>query len=281
MGVTDCHVHINPLYEMRPEVRARMQAEGPAAEIDRYIRDPPAFLEYLDRCGVERAVLINYVSPEVVGYTEHANEFVVRYCAAAPDRLIAVGGIRPDHPEPAAEIGRWAERGMRGLKLHPPHQGFAPNDYRGSRPRLAEVYAACVERALPVIIHTGTSVFPRARSRYGEPLLCEDVAIDFPELTLVLAHGGRPLWMDQAMFLARRFPNVYLDLSSIPPARLLQYFPDLAKIGEKLLFGSDWPGPGVEDIGKNLEAFRACGLAPALVERILEGTPERVFPRRR
>ena len=71
--------------------------------------------------------------------------------------------------------------------------------------------------ALPVMIHTGTSIFPGARSRTGEPMAVDDVAVDFPDLTIVIAHGGRPLWMEQAFFLVRRFPNVYMDVSSIPP----------------------------------------------------------------
>ncbi|MGI0151667.1 MAG: amidohydrolase family protein, partial [Thermoplasmata archaeon] len=225
-----------------------------------------------------RAVLVNYVSPEVVGYTENANDFVLDYCRARPDRLIAVGGIRPDHPDPGREIERLHRAGLRAIKIHPPHQLFAPNAYLEDRPGLKEMYAACERLRLPVIVHTGTSVFPRARSRFGQPLLVEDVAIDFPDLLLVLAHGGRPLWMAEAVFLARRFPNVYLDVSSVPPPRLLGYFPELGRIAEKVLFGSDWPGPGVRDIGENLRAFRSVALSPGVIERILVENPRKVFP---
>ncbi|HEY6238402.1 MAG TPA: amidohydrolase family protein, partial [Thermoplasmata archaeon] len=108
----------------------------------------------------------------------------------------------------------------------------------------------------------------------------EDVAIDFPRLTIVLAHGGRPLWMEQAMFLTRRFPNVFLELSSIPPSKLLEYFPRLESVAGRVLFGSDWPGPGVKDVGENLDAFRALPLSDATKSAILIENPERVFPRR-
>ncbi len=125
MGVTDCHVHINPVWEMHPDaVRILTYTDETHG---RYLREPRAFLEYLDAAQVERALLINYVAPEVIGYTEKANEFVSRYCEADPDRLIAVGGIRPDHPHPAEEVARLAERrGIRAIKLHPPHQLFRP-----------------------------------------------------------------------------------------------------------------------------------------------------------
>ena len=281
MGVTDCHVHINPVWEMRPDARAIVGKVGPGIEVETFLRDPAAFLAYLDRCGVERAVLVNYIARETVGYTEKTNDFVAEYCRADPERLIAVGSVLPTHPDPAAEMGRLVhELGIRALKLHPPHQLFSPNGYvDGSAPGLRALYGACEDLRVPVIVHTGTSVFPGARNRFGVPLLVEDVAIDFPRLVLVLAHGGRPLWMEEAMFLARRFPNVYLEVSSVPPARLLEYFPQLPRLAEKVLFGSDWPGPGVKDIGANLAAFRALPLPPATIDRILTLNPERVFAR--
>jgi hypothetical protein len=280
MGVTDCHVHINPIWEMRPDAAALLGFSGAATA--RFLRDPTAFLEYLDASGVERAALINYVAPEVIGYTEKANDFVSEYVRADPERLIAVGGLRPDHPDPGKEVGRLAEDlHLRAIKLHPPHQGFAPNAYSEHElPRLRALYAACVRYELPVIFHTGTSVFPRARNRFADPMLIEDVAIDFPDLVIVLAHGGRPIWMETAVFLTRRFPNVWLDVSGIPPARLLEYFPTLPRISEKVLFGTDWPGPGVKDIRANLDAFRALPIPLDRQRRILEENPLEVFPRR-
>jgi predicted TIM-barrel fold metal-dependent hydrolase len=281
MGVTDCHVHINPLWEMRPEVRALLGTSGEGMEIDGYLKDPRRFLAYLDRCGVDRAVLVNYVAPEIVGYTEKANDFVSQYCRSDPDRLIAIGSVLPTHPDPGAEVERLVRsEGIRGLKIHPPHQGFAPNGYvDGSAPGLRPIYAACERLRVPIIFHTGTSVFPKARNRGADPILLEDVALDFPELTIVLAHGGRPLWMGTAVFLARRFPRVFLEISSVPPRRLLEYFPDLPRICEKVLFGSDWPGPGVKDIGENLRALRQLGLSNEALDRILVRNPELVFPR--
>lgn len=280
MGVTDCHVHINPVWEMRPEAKRLLGFADEA--VARLLRDPPAFLALLDRAGVERAALINYVAPEVIGYTERANEFVSDYCRADPERLLAVGGVRPEHPDPAREVARLADRlGIRAVKLHPPHQLFHPNAYvHDELPRLRELYAACARHALPVIFHTGTSIFPRARNRFADPLSIEDVAIDFPDLTIVLAHGGRPIWMETAVFLARRFENVWLELSGIPPSRLLQYFPALPRLADKAIFGTDWPGPGVRDLGANFDAFRALGLPADVQAQILETNPLRVFPRR-
>jgi uncharacterized protein len=280
MGVTDCHVHVNLLSEMRPD--AVRLLGGPGPEALEFLEAPRRFLDYLDRCGVERAVLVNYVAEEVIGYTEKSNDFVAEYVREDPERLIAVGGVRPGREDGAREVERLATRlGIRALKLHPPHQGFRPNDYvEGRLPALRGIYEACERLRLPVIFHTGTSVFPRARNKFGDPLAVEDVAVDFPDLTIVLAHGGRPLWMETAVFLARRFPNVWLEVSGTPPARLLEYFPRLTMLAEKVLFGTDWPGPGVKDIGANLAAFRALPIPADAQRRILEENPQRVFPRR-
>jgi uncharacterized protein len=279
MGVTDCHVHINPIWEMRPDAVRLLGRTDPTTQ--QMVRDPRAFLDYLDRSGVERAVLVNYVAPEVIGYSEAANTFASEYAKADPARLLATGGIRPDHPDPEREVVHLVkDLGLRALKLHPPHQLFRPNAYTdGTLPGLRTIYATAEREHLPVIFHTGTSVFPRARNKFSDPMLIEDVALDFPDLTIVLAHGGRPLWMEAAFFLARRFPNVWLEVSGIPPNRLLDYFPRLSVLAAKALFGTDWPGPGVHDIRENLAAFRALTLPADDVRRILEENPLRVFPR--
>jgi len=280
MGVTDCHVHINPFWEMRPDALALLGHRDPATA--RFVREPKAFLDYLDRSGIDRAVLVNYVAPEVIGYTEATNTFASEFAKADPQRLLATGGIRPDHPDPGSEVRRLSrELGLRAIKLHPPHQLFRPNAYvEGGPGRLAELYGACEREQLPVIFHTGTSIFPRARDRFGDPMFVEDVAIDFPKLTIVLAHGGRPLWMTTATFLARRFPNVWLEVSSIPPARLHDYFPALERLSEKVLFGTDWPGPAVPELRANFDAFRALPLSAEVQRRVLEENPLKVFPSR-
>jgi hypothetical protein len=125
------------------------------------------------------------------------------------------------------------------------------------------------EYGIPVMFHTGTSVFPGARVKYGNPIYLDDVAVDFPELKIILAHGGRPIWMATAFFLLRRHANIYLDISSIPPQRLLEYFPRIEEIAHKAMFGSDWPGPGVKSIRQNIEKFLELPLSHEAKRAIL------------
>jgi predicted TIM-barrel fold metal-dependent hydrolase len=128
------------------------------------------------------------------------------------------------------------------------------------------------------MVHTGTSIFPGARNRYGDPLFLDDVAVDFPNLKILMAHGGRPIWMQTAFFLLRRHRNVYLDISGIPPKLLLQYFPRLQEIASKTLFGTDWPSPGVKDIRQNIDEFSALPLSAEIKEQILSKTALTIWP---
>jgi predicted TIM-barrel fold metal-dependent hydrolase len=106
----------------------------------------------------------------------------------------------------------------------------------------------------------------------------DDVAIDFPDLRIVMAHGGRPLYMQEAFFVLRRHPRVWLDVSGIPPARLLEYFPRLAELADRVLWGTDWPSPGVTDMGANIERFLSLPLSDPHKTAILETNALAFFP---
>lgn len=270
MKSIDIHVHIQPWEMFTPAVLETFRkGKKDFDAVRRYCDDPVAFLGYLDSQQVERAGLINYVS-DVMGFTAETNDFISRYCQQDPNRLIAFGGIDPRRPGVEAEMSRLlGQLRIRAIKIHPPHQEFAANAYRDDLPELATVYRICENEGVPVTIHTGTSIFAGARNVYADPIACDDVAVDFPNLKLLLAHGGRPIWMETAFFLMRRHKSLYLDISGIPPQRLLEYFPRFVEIADRALFGSDWPSPGVPDIAENVKRFRALGLPPEVQRRVL------------
>jgi predicted TIM-barrel fold metal-dependent hydrolase len=112
----------------------------------------------------------------------------------------------------------------------------------------------------------------KARNIYGDPIYVDDVAVDFPDLKIILAHGGRPIWTDTAFFLVRRHKNVYMDISGIPPNRLLSYFPRLELIAAKTMFGSDWAGPMVSSIRSNIDAFLSLPLSATIKQQVLRET---------
>ena len=279
--ISDMHIHIQPWRQLKPAVADVMRV-GKEAHWERLIAlmdDPKALLEVMDASGVWRVALINYPSPDLMGFDDSTNTFAARYAEASPERILPYGGVHARFTkDPEGDVDRLIELGIRCLKIHPPHQCHAANAYTEGLEALGRIYRRCEERGLPVLVHTGTSIFPGARSKWGNPMELDDVAIDFPKLTIVMAHGGRPLWMEEAFFILRRHPNVYLELSGIPPARLLEYFPRLADIGHKTIWGTDWPSPGVHDLRKNLDAFRALPLPAELQRAILSDTSLRLFP---
>ena len=83
--------------------------------------------------------------------------------------------------------------------------------------------------------------------------------------------------MNEAFFLVRRSQNVYLDISSIPPQNLLNYFPRLEEISDQVMFGSDWPGPGVRDVGANIAALQALALKEETKKKILRENALKMF----
>jgi len=279
MPVIDIHIHIQPLEMFQPSAQKLMQNRRDYDEVIKYTANPGEFLKFLDAAEIERAGLINYVSPEVIGFTPEVNDWIARYCAADPKRLLAFGSVHPKYVRDAgAEVERLKKIGIRGLKVHPSHQLFAPNEYRNGFGPLCAMYERAEAVGLPVMIHTGTSIFPGARNVYAQPILADDVGIDFPELVVILAHGGRPLWMEEAFFLVRRHKKMYMDISGIPPQKLMEYFPRLEEMADKVLFGTDWPGPGVPGVRGNIEKFRALPISPAAQQKILYDNAARLFP---
>ena len=162
--------------------------------------------------------------------------------------------------------------------------GWKDVGYHGGKaltPRLdalAAIYRRAEEKGLPVMVHTGTSIFPGARCKYGHPMELDDVAIDFPDLPIIMAHGGRPLWVNEAFFILRRHKNVWLDLSGIPPRKILHYFPRVEEVADRVLWGTDWPSPGVRGPGDNLDQFLQLGLPDRFKEQVAVENSLKLFP---
>ena len=278
--ITDCHIHIHPMEMLRSGALELIKRDRPNFDqIADFGHSPTSLLKYLDGAGVERAVLINYVAPDFIGFTPTINQYVADYTKENPRRLISCGGLHPRQSQNImAEVEQFLRLKIRAIKLHPPHQLLFPNDYLNGVKELEVIYRAAEANGLPIIFHTGTSIFEGARNRYGDPMYLDDVAVDFPKLKIIMAHGGRPLWMDTAFFLLRRHPNMFLDISSIPPRSLLKYFPRLEEIAYKSMFGTDWPGPGVPEMRKNVDDFCALPLSEKSRQQILWDTALTIWP---
>jgi hypothetical protein len=264
---------------IKPGALALLQdRRSDAADLYALMYDPAGFVRYLDRERIEQVVSINYASPDVIGFTEEVYKYAADFARACGGRVLPVGSVHPTLTRDAERAVRdLLAQGFRGIKIHPSHQGCFPNAYRQGNKVLETVYRRAEEAGLILIVHTGTSIFPGARNVYADPIYCDDIAVDFPKLKIVLAHGGRPLWMETAVFLARRFPNVLLDVSGIPPQKLLDYFPRLEDLADKVLWGSDWPAPGVPGMRANADRFLALSLSDGAKRKILYENARKLY----
>src|SRR3989449_8155934 len=146
--------------------------------------DPRALLEVMDRAGRWRVGLVNYPSPDVMGFTDASNAFAAKYAQADPARLLSYGGMHPRFTkDPAGDVDRLVELGTRLVKIHPPHQGMPANAYTHGLDALGKIYRRCGERGPPGVIPTRTHIFPGGRSKDRHPMGLDARGVQFPDLS--------------------------------------------------------------------------------------------------
>ncbi|MBI5653515.1 MAG: amidohydrolase [Chloroflexi bacterium] len=269
--VIDFHTHIGR-YEMYQswvqDLYDKNLGTDARAQLDELLT-PRGYDAYLEACGVDYACCLAEENPKTTGMIPNA--WVAEFCAGQK-RLIPFCNINPFlHARPADAFAHCIKNlGMRGIKLMPGYQGYHANDRQ-----MYPIYARAEEWQIPVLVHTGSSIFRGFRLRYANPLDLDDVAVDFPNLTIVMAHSGRGVWYDEAFFLARLRENVFMEVAGLPPQKLLDYFPELERLADKVIFGSDFPGG--PDIKKNLDAVRVLPLKDDTKEKILGGNAARLL----
>jgi predicted TIM-barrel fold metal-dependent hydrolase len=275
--VIDFHIHPGKYEQWHPWVIEWMRETAPSLE--QYLgamADPAAMRAMLAEAGVDVGVLLAEISPIVTGTID--NDWTAQFAReinALPGpgpRVVAFCCVNPFLvADLAGELERCVqELGCSGVKLYPPYHHFYPNDAR-----MYPLYAKAQELGVPVMAHTGSSIFKGVKHKYADPMFWDDVAVDFPNLNIVMAHSGRGVWYDHAYFLAKIHANVYMEIAGLPPQNLLSYFPELERIPDKVIFGSDWPG--MPHIKRNIEIIRGLPLNEATKEKILWGNAARLL----
>ena len=225
------------------------------------------------------AVVFTVDAATATGHPTLSSEEIADQAAAHADVLIPFGSVDPHGGSAAVERARRlvTEHGVRGFKFHPSLQAFEPND-----PAFYPLYEALTELGVVALFHTGQTGIgaglPGGRGiklRYSAPMLIDDVAADFPELTIVMAHPSVP-WQDEAISIATHKSNVYIDLSGWSP----KYFPpQLVRaansfLKRKVLFGSDYPVLTPE---RWLADFAGLDIKPDVKPLILKENAARVL----
>jgi uncharacterized protein len=277
--LVDAHTHVARLPTLSADWQDWVAAFGGGTAIrDLYDTDgvprPAALDSYFAAEGADHVLLFSEYSPKATGI--QPIEDVLPLVEQNPVRFRPVANINPHlHYPVKAELARQVSLGAVACKIHPVHGGFEPADRM-----LYPAYAWCEEARLPVIVHCGTSTFSGSVNAFGEPALLDPVFRDFPGLTVVLAHGGRGWWYEQAAFLTLMRPNIWLEVAGLPPARLPDYYgKSLARLAPKMVFGTDWPGvPGVQRNAMTLEqVLLEAGCGQHEVALALGGNAKSIF----
>jgi uncharacterized protein len=219
------------------------------------------------------AVIFPVDSEAEMGHWRIANEEVAEMATEHADVLIPFASIDPAKGKMGAREARRLvqDYGVRGFKFHPSMQGFYPNDRKAY-----VLYEAIQEARVPALFHTGqTGAGAGARGglgvrlKYSNPIYLDDVAVDFPDMPIIMAHPSFP-WQDEALAVATHKPNVYIDLSGWSPkyfpANLVQYSNTLLK--DRVLFGSDYPAITPD---RWLTDFEKLPIKPEVRPMILKG----------
>ena len=236
----DTHVHIEPEISGNAADEAAQKYFGASGAG----RSRKELAEYYRSRNI--GCVVFPVDERLTGRPQVPNAEVAAFAAENSDFMIAFASVDPTRgKEAVGEARRLIQTGtIRGFKLHPPLQQFFPNDKA-----VYPFYEVIAEAKLPVIFHTGHSGIGTGmpggggvRLKYGNPMDIDDVAVDFPDMPIILAHPSFP-WQDEAISVCLHKPQVYIDLSGWSPKYfpqiLIQYANTLLK--RKVLFGSDYP----------------------------------------
>jgi uncharacterized protein len=275
----DMHVHASVSQRQPQDAYRAMLDEGLAKYFKS--RMPPTTPEVAQfyRERKMAAVIFTVDAESSFGAARITNEEIAEVAAEYNDVLIPFASIDPAKGKMGAREARRliSDYGVRGFKFHPSLQGFYPND------RSAYVlYEAIAEAKLPAVFHTGqTGVGARVRGgmgvllKYSNPMFLDDVAADFPDMTIILAHPSFP-WQDEALAVATHKPNVYIDLSGWSPKyfppNLVQYSNTLLK--DRVLFGSDYPALTPD---RWIADFETLSIKPELKPLIMKDNAIRVL----
>ena len=238
----DTFVKVSASLAGRPEEKVRERLPG------WFDPDGDMLVSDMDEAGIDKAVIlpIDYMTGGGFGDVtslEAQHRMYAGAVARHPDRLIAFAGIDPRRPEAGAFLERAVkEWNVKGIKLHPA-TGFYPNE-----PCVYRIYEKCLELDLIALVHTGPEIHP-LYSKYARPVYLDEVASDFPDLKIIMAHAGG-CWWQEGVTIASNKLNLYVDLAwwqvpylTVPEVEFYSRLRELINIAgrSKVLFGSDWP----------------------------------------
>lgn len=238
----------------------------------RKIQELPAIVDNLERLGVSLAVITGRDAEKTYGFPNN-NQSVLEFCCAYPDHFIGFWGIDPHKQMQAVyEIVKAVEEyGMKGISIDPYLAHFP-----ACEARFYPIYSKCVELDIPVFITMAPPLqVPGAILDYCDPRHVDQVARDFPELTIIMSHGGYP-YVNEAVFTCWRNKNVYMDFSEYETSPMRDVFLDGMKgiIQDKVIFASAHPFIDLEDA---LKIYKSFNLTESVYKKVMYENAARIL----
>ena len=270
MKVIDFHIHIATKEQVLPWVVEFFEQNNP-----HYMENfgegitPERAIAFFKSHNVDRSVILAEYAPHASATV--TNEFVSEF-SKGHEELIPFGCLDFSDKRPYEEQAKHAveKLGVKGFKLLPSYQYFYPDDHA-----LFPFYEYVQSLGMSIMFHTGTSAFHGTRIKYADPLLLDEVADEFPDLNIIMEHGGRTFWYDRAAWLISKYRNMHIGIAGIATRHLPKLFPRLEQYRDRFIFGSDWPG--VADIMGLIERVLALPYSDETKEMILHKNAERLL----
>lgn len=272
--IVDCHVniwndeHVLPLYgQQLGRVREKsIPAKADADTLARVLQN------------IDKAIIFTLEYKESLGI-QGDNAVTAEAVRRFPDKFVGFAYVDPRRPDCLERLDHDIRTlKLKGVKYGPIYNGVPLDD-----PRLQPVFAYCAKNDIPITMHMGTTYTRLYGAELGRPIHVENVALNYPDLKIIMAHMGHP-WYEECIAVARKQPNVYAEISALYYRRW-QFFNVMKaieeyQVGDKIFFGSDYPfslpDEAVAMTREVLNIGKDSSIPPVsaeLVERIIHSNP--------
>ncbi len=277
--VIDFHVHVGNFSQLREDIQNLLMIKNDNRDfnVKEVFSNPEILAKYLQKANIEMAVLLGEDGPATNFHI--TSKFVCNFKAQAPqqyrDMFVCLGCLNPNNVSETVleKYRKDVKKGIVGYKLYPSDHNFNPFS-----DELMEMYEEMEKNKHILMFHTGESAQVDSVSMWQNPAEYRILAEKFPELSIVLCHGGKKKYSNDSFAMMKEYQRLYVDTGFISIDTLNDMYPKLEEVADKILFASDMPG-GVHSLKKYIDSFRQMNASDEVVGNILYFNAKKIINR--
>lgn len=273
MNIIDFHVHAGDFRFLREDIQNLLthKALEPGFSVAQIYSNADEMESYMRQQGVVRAIVIAECGPGTFFTNDSRSIANFAEKSSNSEFFITFGNINPNyHHNSIQEFWISVLLGVNGFKFYPADHSFDP-----FLSLMKEVYSLCEKFSFPIMFHTGLTAQKDTEQKFIHPFEFKLIAETYPNLVIILAHCGKPLWYKEAFTMASSFANVYLDTSLVEPKVLKEHIEMFPNIEKKIFFGSDWPVIG--SYTELLSKYKQAGFSSSMTLDIFYSNAEKML----